>query len=63
MTTVELDKWAKKIKEMLDENTLEWGLTLKASKKFSLQDLLYLFSYHNISSVKDHRGCISFINY
>ena len=61
MTKVELDKWAEKANMVLNDNCTEWGLSLDESEKFSLGDIVYLSENHDISSIMDNRGCLTFI--
>ena len=61
MTKVELDKWAEKVSRMLNENCVEWGLSLNETERFSLGDIVYLFETYGISSIIDYRGCLTFI--
>lgn len=61
MTKVELGKWAEKANRVLNENCVEWGLSLMETEMFTLGDLVYLSENHGISSIMDNRGCLTFI--
>ena len=61
MTKAELNKWAEKISRMLNENCVEWGLSLDESERFSLGDITWLNENYGISSIIDDRGCLTFI--